>query len=379
MCFGLIAKFDQWREAFISRAEEKLLDSACTEYLAAVQFDEEVLNKAINQPEGILTLEKYLNVLVSDQQWRTGLEKLQAEAKAFKTIRDFGFSVNPETLVAIWGIETRYGKIRGNHFVLDALASLASMQNSRQDFFEHNLLSACKILHSGVVPPDQFKGSWAGAMGHTQFMPSTYLEFGLDIRNRQKIDIWADDPLDALASTANYLQKHNWQDNVPILAEVLLPEDFDFLKANSGQVATVAYWLSQGIEFAFDPISPDLVAEISTPAGKKGPKFALFGNFKTILAYNPSRFYALAVGYLANLLALRQRLITDWPLHEDYLKCSEVQKVQKNLVGKGYDTGGIDGLIGPKTIQSIQHFQKTRGLIPDGFPNRELFETLVDD
>ena len=377
MCSDLVSNFDQWREAFIPLAQETLLDSQLTGLLESVRFDDDVWNKANNQPEGILALEKYFNILVSDQQFSIGAEKLHTEAKAFNTIRNYGLSVDPEVLTAIWGIETQYGKIRGDHYVLDALASLASIKNSRQDFFEQNLLSALKIIHSDVVRPDQFKGSWAGAMGHTQFMPTTYLEFGLDIRNRKKIDIWEDDPLDALASTANYLSKHNWKDNVPILSEILLPEGFDFLRANSGREETVAFWMSQGIEFVFEEVSLDLVTKIITPAGKDGPKFALFGNFNTILDYNPSRFYALAVGHLTNLLSGRRKLVSGWPFIDDYLNHSELKMVQERMVRKGYDTGGIDGLIGPKTIQSIQHYQKSRGLIPDGFPDRELFDAVI--
>lgn len=377
MCSDLPSNFDEWRESFANRVKETLLDLQLTDHLKSVRFDKVACEKAKNQPEGIFTLEKYFNLLVSAKQLRTGTEKLRTEAPTFKTICDFGLLVDREVLVAIWGIESRFGKIRGEHFVLDALASLASTQISRQGFFEHNLLSALKILHSGVVHPDEFKGSWAGAMGHTQFMPTTYLEFGLDIRNRGKIDIWEDDPLDALASTANYLHTHNWKVKAPILTEVLLPRGFDFIMTNSGQVGTVAFWISQGVEFVNGEISHDLSAEIITPMGKDGPKFALFENFKTILAYNPARFYALAVGYLANLLSGQPKLVAKWPFSGDLLTLCELKQVQTSLVEMGYDTGGIDGLLGPKTIQSIQHFQMSRGLTPDGFPDRDLFDALV--
>ena len=378
MPFGPASKFDEWLGGFTYRKREFLSERQLSGYLESVQFDEEVWKKTNNQPEEKFSLENYFKILVSDDQLRTGLEKLLVEEKTYRTIWDFGLSVDQEVLTAIWGIETRYGETRGSHFVLDALATLAANKVSRQNFFEHNLLSALVILNSGVVHPDLFKGSWAGAMGHTQFMPSTYLEFGIDVRDRKKIDIWEDDPLDALASSANYLHKHNWKVNAPVMSEILLPDRFDFLMANSGRGETVAFWMSYGIDFVHEELSPDLVAEIITPTGKDGPKFALFDNFKTILDYNPSKFYALAVGYLMNLLSGRKKLVSEWPSIDNLLTPNELKMVQEGLIGKGYDTGGIDGLLGPRTLQSIQHFQKSRGWIPDGFPNRELFDTVVD-
>ena len=374
-----ISCFEEWRDEFFTQTRNSHEDLAFLDTLETVCFDEEVWNKANNQPEEIFSLQKYFEILTSDTQIVNGTEKLNSESKTFGTIGDFGLPVSREVLAAIWGVETRYGEIKGEHPVLDALATLAATNTRRRDFFEQNLISALQILQDGIVPPDQFKGSWAGAMGHTQFMPSVYLEYGIDVRHRGKVDIWGDDPLDALASTANYLHKHDWAEYLPVLSEVSVPPRFDFMKLNNGHESTVSNWQTQGIEFVNKEVPLNANAEIISPAGKDGPKFALFCNFKSILAYNPSRSYALAVGYLANCLTGKQTLVSGWPSTETYLTRSELKKIQSYLVDRGYDTGGIDGLTGSKTIKSIQHYQQSRGWIPDGFPDRELYQAVVSD
>ena len=374
-----ISCFEEWREEFFTQTRNSHEDLEFLDTLETVCFDEEVWNKANNQPEEIFSLQKYFEILTSDTQIVNGTEKLNSESKTFGTIGDFGLPVSREVLAAIWGVETRYGEIKGEHPVLDALATLAATNTRRRDFFEQNLISALKILQDGIVRPDQFKGSWAGAMGHTQFMPSAYLEYGIDVRLRGKVDIWGDDPLDALASTANYLYKHDWAEYLPVLSEVSVPPRFDFMKLNNGHESTVSNWQTQGIEFVNKEVPLNANAEIISPAGKDGPKFALFCNFKSILAYNPSRSYALAVGYLANCLTGKQTLVSGWPSTETYLTRSELKKIQSYLVDRGYDTGGIDGLTGSKTIKSIQHYQQSRGWIPDGFPDRELYQAVVSD
>lgn len=368
--------FQDWHEVFTVNHLDFLQDEFLGHTFNSVTFNEEVWNKASNQPEEVLSLAEYFDLLISNTQLECGFEKLHSQSANLKLIRDSGISVNKEVLVAIWGIETRYGAIRGDLPVLDALATNAVSKPSRQKFFEDNLLAAMKILQSGIVSKEQLLGSWAGAMGHTQFMPATYLAFGLDIQNKGKVDIWEDDPLDALASTANYLLKNNWNENKPIVSEILHAECFDYMMANSGRVETVSFWASQGIKFAHFDLDPNLRAEIITPSGHNGPKFALFENFKTILAYNPSKYYALAVGYLANLLSGETKLISSWPLKRDYLSRNELKTVQTYLVKMGYDTGGIDGLLGPKSIASVQRYQNSLGLIPDGFPDRGLLEAI---
>ncbi len=379
MSSELISHFEKWRESFFAQTRSSHEDLELLAHLETVCFDEKVWNKSNNQPEEIFSLQKYFEILTSDTQIVTGKEKLSLESKTLGTIWDFGLPVSQEVLVAIWGVETRYGEIKGDHPVLDALATLAATNTRRRDFFEHNLISALQILHNGIVRPDQFKGSWAGAMGHTQFMPTVYLKYGIDVRHRGKVDIWGDDPLDALASTANYLDKHDWEECLPVLSEVMVPPGFNFMKLNNGHVSTVSSWQTEGIKFVNKEVPLNANTEIISPTGKNGPKFALFCNFKSILAYNPSRPYALAVGYLANCLTGKQSLVSSWPPNETYLTRSELKKVQSFLVGKGYDTGGIDGLTGPKTIKSIQQYQKSRGWIPDGFPDREFYQAVVSD
>ena len=379
MSSELISHFEEWREAFFAQTRSSHEDIGFLALLETVCFDEEVWHKANNQPEETFSLQQYFEILTSDSQIVTGTKKLGSESKTFGTIGDFGLPVSREILTAIWGVETRYGEIKGDHPVLDALATHAATNTRRRDFFEQNLISTLQILQDGIVRPDQFKGSWAGAMGHTQLMPSVYLEYGIDVRHRGKVDIWSDDPLDALASTANYLHKHDWKEYLPVLSEVSVPPGFDFMKLNNGHESTVSSWQAEGIEFVNKEVPLNANTEIISPAGKDGPKFALFCNFKSILAYNPSRSYALAVGYLANCLTGKQTLVSGWPSTETYLTRSELKKVQSCLIGKGYDTGGIDGLAGSKTIKSIQHYQKSRGWIPDGFPDQQLYQAVVSD
>ncbi|GAA6200815.1 lytic murein transglycosylase [Aquicoccus sp. SU-CL01552] len=370
------ARFQAWVRAFKRRAASQgirrdVLDRA----FAGVHFDPEVIRLDRNQSEFVKPIWEYLDSAVSDSRISNGRNALQEHRAVLDRIeRDYG--VDREVVLAIWGMETNFGGFRGRNNVVRSLSTLA-FEGRRASFFEAQLIAALRILQSGDTTPDRMTGSWAGAMGHTQFMPTSYLEHAVDFTGDGRRDIWSEDPSDALASTAAYLKRFGWTKHQPWGVEVRLPQDFDFRLAQRTITKSPADWARMGV-VGMDgkPVPNHGAAAILLPAGGRGAAFMIFNNFKVIERYNPADAYVIGVGHLADRIAGGGPIRATWPRGDRGLSFTERKEMQKHLTAKGFSTAGIDGRIGPKTMAAVRAYQLANGLLPDGYASLELLKRL---
>lgn len=368
--------FATWMEAFRRRAvaaglREDVLDRA----LAGVEVNTDVLQRDRNQGEFNRAIWDYLDSAVSEARIRDGRKRLAEHAALFDRI-ETAYGVPREIVAAIWGLESAYGAVRGNIPTIEALATLAH-DGRRAAFFESELIAALHIVQSGDIAPERMRGSWAGAMGHTQFMPSSWQAHAVDFDGDGRRDIWGDDPADALASTAAYLAGYGWRKGQPWGLEVQLPDGFDFALAGPEGRRDVAEWAALGLRPASGGVLPDQgMAEILLPAGARGPALMIFDNFRVIERYNPADAYVIAVGHLADRLAGANPFRAGWPREDRVLLAAERRELQEWLTRAGFDTQGVDGRIGPNTIAAIRAYQLARGLVPDGYASHALLEQL---
>ncbi|WP_116472715.1 lytic murein transglycosylase [Zobellella maritima] len=370
------AAFAQWRNGFRAKAmaagiNPQVFDQA----FANVRLNQEVMRLDGRQAEFTKPIWEYLDSAVSQSRVTTGRQKLRELGTTLAAIEQ-RYRVDAEVLLAIWGMETNYGSYRGNTSTIEGLATLA-YEGRRRAFAEEQLIAALKILQSGDTRVERMRGSWAGAMGHTQFMPTSYLQYAQDFTGDGRRDIWSDDPTDALASTAYYLARFGWQQGAPWGIEVRLPVGFDYSDADQNNLKPVAYWRSQGITTIDGRALPDHgEAAILVPAGAQGPAFAIFQNFKVIRRYNNATSYAMGVGHLADRIAGGREFLHPWPRNERALSRSEKIELQRRLTERGFDTQGADGVIGPNSIGAIRRFQRSLGLTADGYPTESLLQRL---
>jgi membrane-bound lytic murein transglycosylase B len=286
------------------------------------------------------------------------------------------YGVEKEVVVAIWGLESAYGSYRGSNDVIQSLATLA-YEGRRGRFFEEQLIAALKILQNGDTRPRNMTGSWAGAMGHTQFIPTSYLAYAVDFDGDGRRDIWADNPVDALASTAAYLQKSGWRKGQPWGVEVLVPDNFDFSLASRSVKRSPAAWARQGVVGIDGKQVPNYgQASLLLPAGAKGAAFMIFDNFKAIERYNAADAYVIGVGHLSDRIKGGPAIQSSWPDDDRALTFAERKEMQQRLTRAGFNTQGVDGRIGPKTIDAVRRFQSANGLIPDGYASLSLLRQL---
>ncbi|KPP93108.1 MAG: membrane-bound lytic murein transglycosylase B [Rhodobacteraceae bacterium HLUCCA08] len=370
------AAFDRWIEGFRARAlargiEPALFDAA----FAGIRYNADVIARDRNQAEFSKALWEYLDTAVSDIRVSNGRDAFARHAELLARIEaDHG--VEAEIVTAIWGLESAYGAVRGDTHVVEAMATLAH-DGRRRDFFEGQLMAALRILQAGDVTPRDMTGSWAGAMGHTQFIPTSYLDYAVDGDGDGRRDIWGDDPADALASTAHYLARHGWQAGQPWGIEVTLPEGFDYTLANRRITRAPSDWAEIGI-LGLDgqPVPDHGRAAILLPAGHRGAAFMIFDNFAVLEHYNTADSYVIAVGHLADRIAGAGPFAADWPREDRALTFVERQELQRLLRDAGFDPQGVDGRIGPLTIDAIRAYQLDRGLVPDGYASVRLLERL---
>ena len=286
------------------------------------------------------------------------------------------FGVDQEVVVAIWGLESAYGTFMGDRSLIGSLATLAS-DGRRPAFFEDQLIAALRILQAGDVTADRMTGSWAGAMGHTQFMPTSYLTHAVDFTGDGRRDIWGEDPADALASTAAYLAHFGWTKGMPLGLEVTLPQAFDYTQSGERVKKSVAEWQASGVRTATGGDLPDHgAASVLLPAGHRGAAFLIFANFRVIERYNTADAYVIAVGHLADRIAGGPPIKALWPREDRVLLATERTELQARLTSAGFDTQGVDGRIGPNTIAAVRAFQRARGLVPDGYPGLDILSRL---
>lgn len=369
--------FAAWLEELRAEALEKgispeTLDAA----LSGVEPIPRVIELDRRQPEFTWTFRKYMTNLVNDARIEKGKRKY-AENKVLLEEIGAKYGIHPRFLVSFWGLETDFGRLAEGYFpTISALATLAH-DGRRSKFFRAQLLAALKILDEGHITPERMKGSWAGAMGHFQFIPTTFVAYAQDYDGDGKRDIWGN-PADAYASAANFLTKSGWKDGEIWGREVKLPEGFDFNLSGMKIKKTLSAWQALGVRRIDGAALPkaDVQASLIAPSGAAGPAFLVYDNFNTIMVWNRSVYYALAVGHLADRIVGGGPLSTLGPAEARGLTFDESQELQRRLTDLGFDTGGTDGIIGSKSRAAIRAYQRTQGLPPDGHPSQELLERV---
>jgi lytic murein transglycosylase len=366
-------------KAFIAdikkQAKKDGIDRKHLKALDRLTPDPEVQRLAARQPEYVKPIWAYLTHMVTDERLRLGRKELKSR-EAFLDGLEEKYGVPRGILIAIWGVETNYGGNKGSFSVLRSLATLG-YQGKRADFGRQQLLYALRILQSGDIGLADFKGSWAGAMGHTQFIPTTYADYAADGTGDGIKNIWTE-PRDALASAAYYLKRMGWKRDLVWGFEVAVSDDFNFAEARIKNTKSPAYWRDKGVTAIGHEID-DGLGEVSifAPAGLRGPVFMLTKNFRVLLRYNTAPAYALAVGHLSQRFFGAAPFTQDWPNADRPLLPQEIAELQRRLRGAGYDTGDIDGVLGRQTIAAVRDYQKDRGLAADGFATPGLLHVLA--
>ena len=336
--------------------------------------DPEVLQLAGSQPEQVKPPGVYLTDLVTPERIAAGRRKLAEHADLLAAI-EAAYGVDRHILLAVWGIESYYGTLKGTRAIVRSLATLAIADARRANFWRSELLAALRILQDGVAAPSGLIGSWAGATGHTQFMPSTYVAHAVDFDKDGRRDIW-ETVADALASTANVLRASGWAAGVPWGFEVTLPAGFDYAWSAPGRARTWEQWQAADVRGTGGRAASDQPLALRLPAGARGPAFLVSGNFRVLLRYNNATPYALAVGHLADRIAGGAPLAAPWPSPDQALGRSEREELQRLLMARGLDTGGLDGIIGDQTRAAIRATQRALALAEDGHPSAELLQRL---
>lgn len=369
-------RFDNWVKGFRGRAIGKgIKASVFDRAFRGVKYDKDVIAKDRNQSEFTKQIWDYLDSAASPVRVENGIKALRKYKKALEKI-EARYGVEKEVVAAIWGLESTYGTRRGDTDVVEALATLA-FDGRRGKFFEAQLIAALKILQSGDVNPRAMKGSWAGAMGHTQFIPTSYLSLAQDFNGDGKRDIWSDDPTDALASTAAYLARFGWRKGQPWGVEVILPKGFNYALASRKIQKNPSDWASLGVRAASGGKVPNHgAASLKLPAGASGAAFMIFKNFAVIERYNKADAYVIGVGHLSDLLAGGPPIKASWPRGYAPVSFKEKKEIQRRLKRKGFALEKIDGLIGSNTVKQIRAFQSSVGVKPDGFPSQKLLKLL---
>ncbi len=370
------ARFELWVRAFRAKAlargiSAKVYDRA----FRGVKYNSYVIEKDRNQSEFTKQIWEYLDTATSETRVRNGKAAYRKHRNLFKRIeRKYG--VDARVVVAIWGLESAYGKRMGDLPIIESLATLA-YDSRRRKFFESQLIAALDIIQAGDVRPADMTGSWAGAMGHTQFIPTSYLAFAKDFRGDGKRDIWGSDPTDALASTANYLAVHGWIKGQPWGMEVKLPKNFNYALSSARNHKTVREWRAMGVTQINGKRLPDYgESSILLPAGAKGAAFIIFKNFHVLEKYNTADAYVIAVGHLGDMIMGGKPIQASWPRGEKALSFKQKKKMQRMLRRRGFKMDKIDGIVGPNTIAAIRAFQTSVSLTPDGYATTDLLQLL---
>ena len=350
-------------------------EATVAQVLSKAKFIPRVIELDRRQPEFTQTFADYFNARVSEDRVRRGKTLLTKYHRLLDMIRQ-ETGVSPQYLVAFWGLETNYGSYLGNTSIPSALATLACDQR-RKIFFTGELLNALRIIDTEDISADLMVGSWAGAMGHMQFMPSTYLRYARDGDGDGRRNLWDSIP-DALISAGFFLQQLGWNPRQHWGQEVKLPSAFDYSLAGRNQSQSLAEWTALGVTSisgtALPP--PNQEASLLVPAGHRGPAFLVYENFNVILDWNRSEFYALTVGHLADRIAGGQALHRSPPNNSLKLTRKQVRQLQLDLFTLGIDVGEIDGIFGPDTRSAVSRFQQNTQRIADGYPDLALLNAI---
>lgn len=368
--------FADWLEDFRPRAlaagiAPDVLDRA----LPMAKFNARIIARDRNQNEFTKTIWDYLDTAVSEDRIAHGTRALAQQGDVLARV-EAEYGVDRHIVAAIWGLESAYGSFRGDIPTIEALATLA-YDARRAAFFEEQLIAALKIIESGDVTAQAMRGSWAGAMGHTQFMPTSWWAHAVDFTGDGRRDVWSDDPTDALASAAAYLRHWGWTKDALWGLEITLPAGFDYDQTTERVKKPVADWAALGVApVAGGDLPDDGLASVLLPGGARGAAFLIFSNFQVIERYNTADAYVIAVGHLADRLRGGPAIQADWPRELRALSLAERMELQERLGAAGFDPQGVDGRIGPNTIAAVKAFQRANGRVPDGYASLEILQAL---
>jgi membrane-bound lytic murein transglycosylase B len=360
-----------WPQAEAQGVSRSAFDAAFQGY----SYQPKIMALTKKQPEFSQTVQQYVAKRVTAAQAQKG-QAMRREWNQTLTGAEQRWGVQPEIVLAIWGMETNFGGFMGGENTIHALATLTE-GGYRAEFFGKELLTALRIVTQGHIAPRNMVGSWAGAMGHTQFMPSSFQRYAVDYNGDGKKDIWNSVP-DALGSTANYLKSFGWRPGETWGYEVKLPQGFDFARARQMDKASLSQWAAMGVQRVSGRAFPRVgdMARLYMPAGAMGPTFLVLPNFDVIKRYNNSDSYALAVGHLADRIIGGGSFATAWPAGDYALNKEQRAQVQQLLSRAGYDIGTPDGVVGPKTKAAVAAFQQRLGVVPDGHVSGRLLDQL---
>jgi len=370
--------FERWKANFRVKALSQgiradIFDTA----FAGVTPNPKILNFDRKQPEFSRPIWKYLDSAVSASRVKNGREKLAKHRGLLQQIEQ-AFGVDGHVVLGIWGLESAYGFGYGDFSIIRSLSTLA-FDGRRQKFAEEQLVGALKIIQNGDVPASGMLGSWAGAMGHVQFIPTSYNALAVDFNGDGRRDIWSEDPTDALASAANYLKKSGWRTGQPAFIPVNVPRSVDAYELRRNNKLSAAEWNARGVTAQNGGPVPDFgPAAVVIPAGARGPAFMIFHNFGVIKKYNNSTSYALGVAHLGNRIAGAGPLNVSWPKDDRPLGRTEKKTLQASLTQMGFNTNGVDGILGPDSRAAIRNFQRSRGIPADGYASAKLLQRVED-
>lgn len=349
------------------------------QYTQHLDPDMSVLDKLNYQPEFQTPIWDYMSGLVDQERVELGQQMMKQHAAVLRRI-EAQYGVDASMVVGVWGVETNFGNITGKNDIVQSLATLSCF-GRRQAFFRGELNSALRILQGGHVDPTHFKGSWAGAFGQTQFMPSTFERIAVDFTGDNKRDI-VDSIPDALASTANYLKRSRWQTGQPWGFEVKLPSNFNANGESRRKKRALSEWTQRGLTrrdgsaLAQSDVSSIAQAGLLSPSGVNGPTFLVFRNFDALYSYNAAESYALAIAHLSDRMRGGKPFVTAWPTDDAGISRAQRRELQQLLLNRGHDIGDVDGMIGEKSREAIRLEQSRLGLKVDGRGGQKILNAL---
>ena len=371
-------RFALWKTDFINRAVDKGYDRAMVSRLILpAEINERAIDRNKKQPEFSKAIWSYVDGAASADRLNKGRGKLAEQSQIFDQV-EARYQVPRHILTAIWGLETAYGRIMGNHDIISALSTFA-FEGRRQKFGNEQLFAILDMIKRGDIRADQLTGSWAGAMGMTQFIPTTFRDYAVDFNGDGNKDLWQNEG-DALGSAAHYLSRHGWRYREPVMTEVKVSQSFDYSHVEGGK-KTIRDWAALGIRPIarqdWSEAAMNLEAKLIAPGGHRGPKLLTFKNFDVIKKYNNSTSYAMGITVLGEALRGRSSITTDWPRGDKPLSFTDKKSLQRKLNALGYNVGGVDGQIGPNTRKAIRAWQASQGLPADGYMEQTLLQRLI--
>ncbi|WP_375407684.1 lytic murein transglycosylase [uncultured Methylobacterium sp.] len=342
---------------------------------SGIAFDDKVIELSQAQPEFKTPIWDYMAALVDEERVDDGKAAMRQHAGALAQA-EARYGVDRHTIAAVWGVESNFGKNLGKMPLIQSLATLACSGNRRRDFFRGELMATLKIIERGEIEPSRLTGSWAGAFGQTQFMPTTYQRLAVDLDGDGRRDV-VDSVPDAVGSTANFLRAAKWSNGLSWGYEVRVPKGFNAGSAGRKNKHAVAHWASMGVtRIDGRPLSGEGPIGILLPAGIDGPAFAVTKNFDAIYSYNAAESYGLAIAVLSDRLKGRAGIQAEWPTDDPPLSRAERRDLQTRLTARGYDVGEPDGRVGSKTRDAIKEVERSLGMPQTGRPGAKVLEAL---